>query len=92
MATAPERIIKMSTTDTIPGAQRTINRSLMASTAGHRSLREAQEALQDYVRNYEFDAVVGVHFIAVSYTGSTGAGTIDTHISWAAYGTAIGYQ
>jgi hypothetical protein len=80
--------IKMSTTDNIPDEHYVINRSEVAWVSGS-TLKEAYFKLKEWAEQNEYDAVVGLRFVAVPHDN-----TDETHANaeWTAYGTCIGYQ
>jgi len=82
----------MSTTDTLPqGLQQdhVINRAAVLTSRGHPNPGSARDALAEWAQRCDYDAVVGIRFVAVPEIISP-AETI-TEVKWAAYGTAIGW-
>jgi uncharacterized protein YbjQ (UPF0145 family) len=88
----PEPVIPMSTTDTLPQGLpegRVINRAAVLTSRGHANPGTARDALADWAQRSNYNAVVGVRFVATSEVLSPGE--ITTEDRWAAYGTAIGW-
>jgi uncharacterized protein YbjQ (UPF0145 family) len=82
----------MSTTDTLPrGLQQdhAINRANILTSRGHPNPGSARDALGEWAQRSNFDAVVGVRFVAIPEVISEEDPT--TVVKWAAYGTAIGW-
>jgi hypothetical protein len=82
----------MSTTDTLPPAlqqDHVINRAAILTSRGHPNPGSARDALAEWAQRSNFDAVVGVRFVAVPEVISEA--DPKTVVQWAAYGTAIGW-
>jgi uncharacterized protein YbjQ (UPF0145 family) len=82
----------MSTTDTLPQPppkDHVINRASILTSRGHPNPHSARDALAEWAQRSNFDAVVGVRFIAIPEI--TAPEEIRTTVKWAAYGTAIGW-
>jgi hypothetical protein len=82
----------MSTTDTLPQAlqqDHLINRANILTSRGHPNPGSARDALAEWAQRSNFDAVVGVRFVAIPEI--TAPEEIRTEVKWAAYGTAIGW-
>src|SRR5258707_13864306 len=89
----PEPAIPMSTTDTLPhGLQQdhVINRAAVLTSRGHPNPGSARDALADWAERCNYDAVVGVRFVAGPEIITPAE--IITGGNWAAYGTAIGWR
>jgi uncharacterized protein YbjQ (UPF0145 family) len=83
--------MQMSTTDTIPGPARVVQKSGLVWSAGHKSLSDAQEALANYLGKQGWDACIGVRFAAhphevYAYHQHNG---ITDSLRWTIYGTAV---
>jgi uncharacterized protein YbjQ (UPF0145 family) len=88
----PETIIPMCTTDNLPPALqqgREVNRACILTSRDHQNPGEARDGLAQWAHKNNFDAVVGVRFVATSEVLSPAE--ITTAVRWAAYGTAIGW-
>lgn len=86
-------VIPMSTTDTLPQdvqEGRTINRSTILTSRDHPDPGSARDGLADWALRNDFDAVIGVRFLAIPEVVAPGQAT--TVVKWAAYGTAIGWR
>ncbi len=82
----------MTTTDSLPqGLQRdrVINRATILTSRGHPNPGSARDALAEWAQRCNYDAVVGVRFVATAEIPPSGE-TV-TEVKWAAYGTAIGW-
>lgn len=82
----------MSTTDSLPEAQHqshVINRSCILSSRDHPNPGTARDGLAEWALKNNYDAVVGVRFVATPEILSPAEVTTET--KWAAYGTAIGW-
>lgn len=92
----PEREIETSTTDTIPGDNRSVTRSAVGWYYGCDSPNEAYEKLLKWARDNNFDAIVGLRFTSVPDVAMGNAGhgyaSVGTNFKWTAYGTCISYQ
>ena len=87
-----EPVLPMSTTDTLPQGlpeDRVINRFTILASRNHLSPGSARDALAEWAQRADYDAVVGVRFVATAERVNPGEGT--TEVKWAAYGTAIGW-
>ena len=85
-------VLPMSTTDTLPQGlpkDHVINRSGILTSRGHPNPGTARDALAEWAQTCNYDAVVGVRFVATAERLNPGEGT--TEVKWAAYGTAIGW-
>jgi hypothetical protein len=88
----PDTCLPMSTTDILPHGQpgdHEVNRSAILTSRGHPNPGSARDALAEWALKCDFNAVVGVRFVAtpeVLLPGET-----QTEVKWAAYGTAIGW-
>jgi hypothetical protein len=85
-------VIPMSTTDTLPQALqqvRVINRASILTSHGHPNPGSARNALAEWAQRSNFDAVVGVGFLAIPEI--TAPEEIRTTVKWTAFGTAIGW-
>ena len=94
MVLMSEEEIKMSTTDSIPGEDRAVTRCEVA-WASASTLKEAHSALKTWVREHEYDAIIGIRFtVRPDVSGGGRAGTVDIHTDarWIAYGTCISYR
>jgi hypothetical protein len=90
--TVSQPVIPMSTTDALPPAlqqDRVVNRATILTSRGHPNPGSARDALAEWAQRSNFDAVVGVRFVAVPEVISEEDPT--TVVKWAAYGTAIGW-
>jgi uncharacterized protein YbjQ (UPF0145 family) len=88
----PETLIPMCTTDNLPPALqqgREINRVCILTSRDHPNPGEARDGLAQWAQKNNFDAVVGVRFVATSEVLTPAE--ITTAVRWAAYGTAIGW-
>jgi hypothetical protein len=88
----PEPVIPMSTTDALPlglPQDRAVNRAMILTSRGHPNPGSARDALAEWAQRSNFEAVVGVRFVAVPEVISEEDPT--TVVKWAAYGTAIGW-
>jgi hypothetical protein len=82
----------MSTTDSLPEAQHqghVINRSCILTSRDHPNPGSARDGLAEWAQKNNFDAVVGVRFVATAEIPTPAE--IITQVKWAAYGTAIGW-
>jgi uncharacterized protein YbjQ (UPF0145 family) len=82
----------MSTMDTLPQGipqDHVVNRSAVLASRHHATPGEARDALAQWALKCEYDAVVGVRFVATAERLLVGEET--TEVKWAAYGTAIGW-
>jgi hypothetical protein len=87
-----EPVLPMSTLDTLPQGLpegSVISRSAVLASRHHATPGEARDALAEWAQRCEYDAVVGVRFVATAERLNPGEGTTST--LWAAYGTAIGW-
>lgn len=85
-------VIPMLTTDTLPPAlqqDRVINRTNVLTSRDHPNPASARDALAAWAQRSNFDAVVGVRFLAIPEVMSPE--DVTTTVKWAAYGTAIGW-
>src|SRR5258708_21483643 len=88
-----EPVIPMSTTDPLPQSlqqDHVINRAAVLTSRGHPNPGSARDALAEWAQRCDYDAVVGIRFVAIPEIISP-AETI-TEVKWAAYGTAIGWS
>jgi hypothetical protein len=88
----PETVIPMSTTDSLPEADHqghVINRSCVLSSRDHPNPGSARDGLAEWAQKNNYDAVVGVRFVATAEVLTPAE--ITTEVRWAAYGTAIGW-
>jgi uncharacterized protein YbjQ (UPF0145 family) len=83
--------MQMSTTDTIPGEQRAARESMLTWSGGHKSIQEAYDGLEKWMKSGGWHACVGVRFEAhpkedysVVFTGTDRA-----WLRWTVYGTAV---
>jgi hypothetical protein len=86
-------VIPMSTTDALPQGLpqgQVINRATILTSRGHPNPGSARDALAEWARQNNFDAVVGVRLVAIPEV--VAPEEITTEVKWAAYGTAIGWQ
>ena len=86
-------VIPMSTTDTLPQApeqDHVINRATVLTSRGHPDPGSARNALAEWAQRSNFDAVVGVRFLATPEI--LAPEEVRTEVKWAAYGTAIGWS
>jgi hypothetical protein len=86
-------VIPMSTTDTLPQAleqDHVVNRANILTSRGHPNPHSARDALAEWAQRSNFDAVIGVRFVAIPEV--TAPEEIRTEVKWAAYGTAIGWE
>ena len=86
-------VIPMSTTATLPQdvqKGRVVNRSAILTSRDHPDPGSARDGLADWALRNDFDAVIGVSFIAIAEIVAPGKST--SVIKWAAYGTAIGWE
>ena len=82
----------MSTMDTLPQGipqDHVINRSAVLTSRHHPTPGEARDALAQWAQRCNYNAVVGVRFVATAERLLPGEET--TEVKWAAYGTAIGW-
>jgi uncharacterized protein YbjQ (UPF0145 family) len=85
-------VLPMSTTDALPQGlpkDHVINRSGILTSRGHPNPGTARDALAEWAQTCNYDAVVGVRFVATAERLNPGEAT--TEVKWAAYGTAIGW-
>jgi len=66
-----------------------INRSTVLASRHHPTPGEARNALAEWALRSNYNAVVGVRFVATAERLLPGEET--TEVKWAAYGTAIGW-
>jgi hypothetical protein len=88
----PDTVIPMSTTDSLLEAQyqgHVINRACILTSRDHQNPGDARDGLAEWAQKNNFDAVVGVCFVATSEVLTLA--DIQTAVRWAAYGTAIGW-
>lgn len=86
-------VIPMTTTDTLPHdvqEGRAITRSAILTSRDHPDPASARDGLADWALRNDFDAVIGVSFLAIPEVVAPGHAT--TVVKWAAYGTAIGWR
>jgi len=75
-----------------------VTRMSLTWATGHRTFADAEQWIMNSARENNYDAVVGVRFIAVPYVsadsmaGGLGASETSTECQWTVYGTAIGWQ
>src|SRR5258708_34654686 len=86
-------VLPMSTTDTLPQGlpkDHVINRSGILTSRGHPNHGTARDALAEWAQTCNYDAGVGVRFVATAERLNPGEGT--TEVKWAASGTATGWE
>lgn len=86
------RVIKVSTTDSIPEDRRAITRSEVAWIEGAADVEEAYRDLQKWARDNDYDAIVGFRLIAAPDVKTHHSVYVGTAITFTAYGTCIAYQ
>ena len=92
------KTVAMSTTNRIPGPEgnREIQRSAIAWTSGYLSLDDAYGAMARWAESNDYDAVIGIRFVAhpdVDYSGGSNySDGPDSRLRWTMYGTAIAWQ
>jgi hypothetical protein len=82
----------MATTDTLPQGlpqNCVINRCGVLASRHHSTPGEARDALAEWAERCNYQAVVGVRYLATAEIALPGEHT--TEVKWAAYGTAIGW-
>jgi hypothetical protein len=98
--TDQEKYIPISTTDALPpafGGDRAVTRMSLTWATGHRSFADAEQWIMDSARANDYDAVIGVRFVPVTYvsadsiSGGLGTRETSTECQWTVYGTAIGW-
>jgi hypothetical protein len=86
-------VIPMTTTNTLPQdvqEGQVVNRSAILTSRDHPDPGSARDGLADWAVRNNFDAVIGVCFLAIPEIVAPGTST--SVIKWAAYGTAIGWR
>ena len=96
---AAAQLIPILTVDTLPptlGGNREVKRVRLAKVWDCESPEHAEEALREWVRENNYDAVVGVRLVSIAKVSGqihpatgTSYGSTQTSLSWAIYGTAI---
>ncbi len=84
--------IMLSTTDQIPGVNRTITYGGMAVVSGHKNIESALDALEGDCRRSDWDGVVGIRFVPVMDVDGGSPGRTYTTVRWTAYGTYVGFD
>lgn len=82
----------MTTCDALPPdlqQGRVINRATILTSRGHPNPHMARDGLAKWAQKNNFDAVIGVRLLATAEKPLPGMET--TEVTWAAYGTAIGW-
>jgi hypothetical protein len=86
-------VIPMTTAGSLPEhvqEGRMINRMTILTSRDHPDPGSARDGLADWALRNDFDAVIGVSFLAIPEVVAPGQST--TVVKWAAYGTAIGWR
>jgi hypothetical protein len=99
IAAKQARVIPMVTTDALPASltgEREVKRAQLVSFSNYTSMEKAEKALITWVQMNDYDAVVGVSFLAVPHVSAKGSGSYGTSptttdVLWAVYGTAIAW-
>jgi hypothetical protein len=90
----PEPEIRVSTTEIIPGEQRTIARFELSWIENANSAEDAYDGLVTWSRRNRYEAIIGYRIIAVPHVKTVPSGfgyAITTAIEFISYGTCVAY-
>lgn len=82
----------MCTTENLPQGLpqgRVVKRTAILTSRGHPTPGSARDGLAEWAQRNNFDAVIGVRFVAIPEI--VAPEDVTTEVKWAAYGTAIGW-